>query len=142
MKVKKSPLKGIEYDFSQCVDIAPIASVTAALASGKSKFTGLRRLKIKESDREIATYNIIYNLGGKIRLIDDTFIIEGVKSFKGGVVCGYNDHRIVMSAAIAALKSEKEVVITDVQAINKSYNGFFDDYCGLGGKVNVFDVGR
>ena len=50
---------------------------------------------------------------------------------------GYNDHRIVMSLAAAAFGADGEVIISDMESINKSYPKFFEDYRKIGGKADV-----
>ena len=42
------------------------------------------------------------------------------------VIDSFNDHRIVMSAAVAALGLNRPVLIKTAEAVNKSYPGFFD----------------
>ena len=141
VKAQKSNLLPIKYDFSQCPDIAPVVAATLACVKGRSTLTGLKRLKLKESDRLTATCNMINTMGAVARISgEDTLIIDGNDNIKNGVVCGFNDHRIVMSAATAGVTAD-EIIITDAEAVNKSYGGFFDDYSGLGGNVNVLDVG-
>ena len=46
-----------------------------------------------------------------------------------------NDHRIAMSAAVAAIASRAPVTVTDAGAVSKSYPRFFEDYSRLGGIV-------
>ena len=55
---------------------------------------------------------------------------NGGKAIRGGEVDGANDHRIVMSAAVAALACTGAVTIHGAQAVSKSYPDFFDDYFG------------
>ena len=55
----------------------------------------------------------------------------------GGVADGAGDHRIVMSAAIAATICSGEVVINGAEAVKKSYPTFFEDYKKLGGEIHV-----
>lgn len=47
------------------------------------------------------------------------------------------DHRIAMSAAIASIACENEVVITGAEAVRKSYPAFWEDFKKLGGKVII-----
>ena len=54
---------------------------------------------------------------------------------RGGTVDSVNDHRIAMSAAIAATVCEKSVTVLGAEAVNKSYPDFWKDYESLGGKV-------
>lgn len=118
-------------------DLVPALAVAAAVLPQKTVVTGAARLRIKESDRLAAIADMLAAIGGKTEITEDGLIIESVPSFTGGRVNGVNDHRIVMAAAIAATKSSGPVVITDAQAIEKSYPGFFRDFKALGGIVDV-----
>ena len=64
----------------------------------------------------------------------DGMVIYGGKP-RGAVIDGANDHRIVMSAAVAAAFAEGESVITGTEAVNKSYPEFFEDFRKIGGKA-------
>lgn len=129
---QKSELKGARIDLTDTPDLLPILAVVASYASSKTEFYGAKRLKLKESDRLATVANMINNMGGKADITDDGIIVYP-KALKGGVVDGCNDHRIVMSAAIAATVCEGEVTILGAQAVNKSYPEFFSDFAGLGG---------
>lgn len=139
--VKKGELHGIEIDARNIPDLVPILSVTAALAKGKTVISGAQRLRIKESDRLESTANMINAIGGKAVQTEDGLIIEGVESFAGGTVDGCNDHRIVMSACAAAMRSKGTVEISDPFAINKSFPNFYEAYNSLGGNAHVINVG-
>ena len=49
----------------------------------------------------------------------------------------HNDHRIAMTAAIAAVMSRGPITIERAEAVNKSYPAFFEDYTSLGGIVEI-----
>ena len=74
-------------------------------------------------------------LGADINETEDGMIIVGKELLEGGEVDSYNDHRIAMMAAIAAIVSKKSVIINDASAVNKSYSGFYEDYEKLGGNL-------
>ena len=57
-------------------------------------------------------------------------------TINGGRIDSYNDHRITMAFAIAALCASGEVQIDGHESINKSYPGFFKDYTHAGGKIS------
>lgn len=139
--VRRNKLHGIEINAADIPDLVPALAVTAALAEGTTVISGAERLRIKESDRLESTANMINAIGGKVRQTDDGLIIEGVKEFVGGTVDGCNDHRIVMSACVAAMRAKEAVNITDPLAINKSYPTFYEAYNSLGGNSNVINVG-
>ena len=128
---------GQQIDVSGTPDAVPALAVAAAMHPGVTRITGAARLRIKESDRLRAVSDMLRALGGQVEEQNDGLIIRGGAPLHGGRVEGYNDHRIVMAAAIAASMASGPVEITDAQAINKSYPGFFRDFESLGGNVHV-----
>ena len=121
-----SALHGITFDAKDVPDLVPVLSVAATMAEGTTKITGCERLRFKESDRIEAVRNMITDLGGKVTVENDDIIIEG-SALKGGTTDSLNDHRIAMSAAIAAFSSENPVTVTTAEAVNKSYPTFWDE---------------
>ena len=138
--VEKGELKAITIDASQIPDLVPVLSVCAAFAEGTPKIINAERLRIKECDRLKATAELLNNLGGKVKELSDGLEITGVSSLKGGNINGYNDHRIVMSAAVCAARSDEDITATFAMSINKSYPDFYIDYNSIGGKANVLDL--
>lgn len=138
--VEKGDLKAITIDASQIPDLVPVLSVCAAFSEGTTKIINAERLRIKECDRLKATAELLNNLGGKVKELSDGLEITGVSSLKGGNVNGYNDHRIVMSAAVCAARSDEDITATFAMSINKSYPDFYIDYNSIGGKANVLDL--
>ena len=138
--VEKGELKAITIDASQIPDLVPVLSVCAAFAEGTTRIINAERLRIKECDRLKATAELLNNLGGKVKELSDGLEITGVSSLKGGNVNGDNDHRIVMSAAVCAARSDEDITATFAMSINKSYPDFYIDYNSIGGKANVLDL--
>ena len=134
---KNSTLKGIKADLSQCPDLMPILAVLLSVAKGKSEITGGKRIRLKESDRISVMARNLKALGANIVEKEDGLDIHGVESLRGGPVEGSNDHRIVMAMTVASAISKGPVLITDNEAVNKSYPGFFKDFEKVGGKVDV-----
>lgn len=107
-------------------DLIPILSVVAAANQG-AVFTNIRRLRYKESDRAAAILAMIKSLGGKAEATEDTLIIHGT-GLSGGIVSSHNDHRIAMSAAIAATVCKEPVTILGAECVQKSYPKFWEEY--------------
>ena len=131
---RRAPLHGIEVDVSDIPDLVPILSVAASAASGTTRLYNAARLRLKESDRLQTTAAMIHALGGEIVEFEDELLISGA-ALGGGTVDGANDHRIVMSAAVAALLCENAVTVTDAHSIRKSWPSFFEEYKRIGGNV-------
>lgn len=134
--VSPGKLKGIDIDATDIPDLLPVLSVVAAFAEGETRFYNAQRLKLKESDRLASTTELLTALGGKAQWDGEVFTVYG-GGLVGGRINSWGDHRIVMSAAIAAIGCSENVMITGAEAVNKSYPAFFEDYNMLGGKANV-----
>ena len=131
---------GAVVDAGEIPDIILPLCVCAAKTDGVVTFTNAKRLRLKESDRLFAAKEMINSLGGKAEISDDEIKVFGNGRLTGGVVDGFNDHRVVMSAAIASCICEKDVIIKGAQAVNKSYPNFFEEFEKLGGNIDVFNV--
>ena len=136
--VKSAELQGFDIDASQIPDLVPVLSVVAAFAKGKTRIFNAGRLRIKESDRLSAVATALNALGADVTELSDGLIINGnPDACLNGCVDSFNDHRMVMSCAVAAVCSGSEITIHNAQAVNKSYPSFFEDFISLGGKCNV-----
>jgi len=132
---QKSDLFGTDFNVENIIDAAPVLSVLCAFADGESRISGVERLKLKESDRLSAIIEMITALGGKATTDGHVLNIVG-KRLSSGTVDGKNDHRMVMSAAIAATVCG-DVTVIGAEAVNKSYPDFFKDFKSLGGIVDA-----
>lgn len=122
-------------DCQDVPDLVPVLSVLAAVTPGITRFTNAGRLRIKESDRLTAVAGLLRALGGEAKELPDGLVVTGKARLSGGEVSSANDHRIAMSAAVAALACTKPVILHGAQAVNKSYPAFWTDYERLGGRV-------
>ncbi len=141
LTVRPGTLHAQHIDAGQIPDLVPCLAICAALCEGTTVIDHAERLRIKESDRLTSTAAMIRSLGGKVKELPDGLRIEGIKQFTGGTVDGFRDHRIIMSAAVGALRASGEVTITTPDSVNKSYPSFFDVYHILGGKAHVINLG-
>jgi len=114
-----------DIDISDCPDLGPILFAFAALNCG-GRFTGTRRLKIKESDRAAAMAEELKKFGVKALVSDNEVMIpKSVLASPKEPLYGHNDHRIVMSLGVMCAYTGG--VIDGAQVVNKSYPGFFED---------------
>ena len=122
-------------DISNCPDLGPVLFALSALKNGAT-FVGTNRLKAKESDRGAAMHEELRKLGGGLVFGDNTITVPKQSlSYKGVMLDGHNDHRIVM--AMSVILSEIGGAISGAEAIKKSYPGFFEDIKGLGAEVTL-----
>jgi 3-phosphoshikimate 1-carboxyvinyltransferase len=119
-----------EIDLSQCPDLGPILFAVAAAKNG-ARFTGIHRLRLKESDRITAMAQELSAFGVEVTASENTVVINPKAFHKPDrILRGHNDHRIVMALSILLTLTGGQ--ITDAQAVRKSFPDFFDRLADLG----------
>jgi 3-phosphoshikimate 1-carboxyvinyltransferase len=137
IRVRSSRLRGGRVDpklVSLAIDEFPALFVAAASAEGKTVFSGLEELRVKESDRIAAMATGMRNLGIVVDETADGAVVHGGR-FKGGVVQSCGDHRVAMSLAIAGTVASDAVLVEDVAAVETSFPGFPELMAGLGADI-------
>lgn len=132
ISVSKGQMTGITIDARDIPDLVPALSVVAAAAKGTTEIINAGRLRMKESDRIKSTCAMLKGLGVTVKEGLDSITITGGNAIKGGIIDGYGDHRIVMSAGIASLMSIEGVTVSDAEAAAKSYPDFWSDLEKIG----------
>ena len=124
---------GGEKDMSQCPDIFPPLAIVAGAQGVVTRFTGVRRLRLKESDRIASVADMLRKLGVVTDEEEDVFTVHGRGiPYPGGVeLTTFGDHRIAMSAAVAATVAKGPLFIDNPACAAKSYPGFFDAFAAL-----------
>jgi 3-phosphoshikimate 1-carboxyvinyltransferase len=130
-------LRAFEFDATDCPDLFPPLVALASVCIGVSEIKGVSRLAHKESNRGLTLQTEFAKLGIQIDLDGDIMKIHGGIEINSATVFSQHDHRIAMACGIAALKASGPVLITEAEAINKSYTHFFDHLLQLGGKVEI-----
>ena len=121
-------------DLTDCPDLAPVLFAVAAYLNG-ARFTGTRRLAMKESDRGAAMAEELAKCGVELVMGENEIIVPKVTLYSPKeAISGHNDHRIVM--AMSVLLTRLGGVIKGAQAVAKSYPNFFEDIKQLGIEVN------
>jgi 3-phosphoshikimate 1-carboxyvinyltransferase len=133
-------LKAFQFNATECPDLFPPLVALASYCKGTTVIEGVGRLTHKESNRALTLQEEFGKMGVEIELQDDLMLIKGVKALKGAAVHSHHDHRIAMACAVAALKATGETVISEAQAINKSYPDFYEHIQQLGAIVSKESV--
>ena len=118
-----------EKDFTHCPDIAQTMAVTYCLLGMPFTFTGIQSLRIKETDRVAALIHELRKLGFVLRAEgDERLIWDGTRCTpdEHPVIATYDDHRMAMAFAPAALCHE-ELTIEHPEVVTKSYPNFWED---------------
>lgn len=124
---KIQPKDTLQWDFTNCPDLAQTVAVVLAGLRIPGTFFGLESLKIKETDRVLALQNELVKIGAKLtEVVPETeyaLTLETVPS-ESPQIHTYDDHR--MALAFAPLAMLFPVVIEDPGVVVKSYPNFWD----------------
>ncbi len=127
LMIEYSKLKGVKIKKENVpflIDELPLIAVVATQAQGKTVVSGARELRVKETDRIKAIVSELKKMGADIEEREDGFTVNGPTRLQGAVCESYNDHRIAMSLAVAALLAEGKTVIKNSECIDISFPGF------------------
>jgi len=133
------PLHPFAADLDASPDLAPLLAVLASFARGSSRLTGGAQLVHKESDRRQGTEALVRSLGARIRRSEGGWVVQGPPAARRLRLRGLLDHRLLFSAAVAALALPEPSTLGPGSAASKSYPRFFQDLQTLG--VPVRPVG-
>ena len=107
-----------------------------ALAAAKhgATFTGVERLRLKESDRVAAMQAELLKFGVRTDADAHTLTVYPGLLLPTAPLDGHNDHRVVMSLALLCTVTGGQ--ICGAEAVRKSFPDFFERLKALG--VNIY----
>jgi len=129
-------LKAIDLDCRDVPDMLPILATLGTFAHGESVFRNIAHTRLKESDRAAAMLQV-NSMGGDLELTDDTLRVNGVEGLTGARLSSYNDHRVLMSLAVASSRAHGHSTLTYPHAYRISYPGFLDTMNAIGVPMTV-----
>lgn len=136
LKKEGNGKENVFYDFINQPDLTQTVAVMCAGLGTKAEFTGLKTLKIKETDRITALQNELKKIGsdmplGRIDHGQEYYEINEKVNFKNVPrFATYKDHRMAMAFAPLALIHPIEIESPEV--VSKSYPAFWEDLQSLG----------
>ncbi len=120
-------------DIAECPDLGPILMGIAAASNG-ARFTGTRRLRIKESDRGAVMAEELAKFGIQVDVMENEIMVhKGTLVTPSETLHSHNDHRIAMT--MATLCSVTGGTIDGAESVKKSFPNYYDVIEQLG--INV-----
>lgn len=118
----KSIKENIPVDLTHTPDLLMPLAVLATQTG--ATFTGIRRLRTKETDRIATTAAMLRALGINTTATEDTLIVAP-GTIRPGTVDTFGDHRIAFAAFAAACAATGPIALKNPEAANKSWPGFY-----------------
>jgi 3-phosphoshikimate 1-carboxyvinyltransferase len=117
-------IRPVTADLGDAGESAPVAAVLAALADGPSRLTGIGHLRRHETDRLAALATEIGALGGDVTELDDGLEIRPrALRATGRPFASYDDHRLVMAAAVLGL-AVPGIEVANAATVGKTFPAF------------------
>ena len=118
-------LRGIDMDLNHIPDAAMTAAVMALFADGPSVLRNIASWRVKETDRLAAMATELRKLGADVEEGADYLrIVPPARLVPDVAIDTYDDHRIAMSFALAALGGVP-VRINDPSCVAKTFPDYF-----------------
>ena len=126
LTIRHQPLRGIVIPMEQiplAIDEFPAIFIAASCAEGETVLHGAAELRVKESDRIDAMATGLKSLGIVTETFEDGIRIEGGQ-LQGGKIDSRGDHRIAMAFAVAGLRANAPIEISNCANVATSFPGF------------------
>jgi 3-phosphoshikimate 1-carboxyvinyltransferase len=128
-------IHGVTADLRDVAELAPVLTAAAAVAESPSVFTGLAHTRTHETDRLAALAKEINALGGDITELPDGLQIRP-RPLRAGDSPGpfgtYDDHRMVMAAAVLGL-AVPGLRVAGADTVAKTFPDFMDVWSSMPG---------
>jgi 3-phosphoshikimate 1-carboxyvinyltransferase len=108
------------------IDELPAIAAIAPYSTNGLEIRGAAELRVKESDRIHAVVRNLRAMGAEVEEFPDGMKIPGGQRLHGAVIESFDDHRIAMAFAVAALRAEGETTIKNAESVAVSFPEFFE----------------
>ena len=126
------PLRAIELDCNHIPDAAMTLALMALYADGKTRLTNIASWRVKETDRIFAMATELRRLGAAVVESADSIEVSPPVAWRAAAIHTYDDHRMAMSFALAALNPLAGAVphvpvrILDPRCVGKTFPDYFE----------------
>jgi len=108
------------------IDELPAIAAVAPYSERGLVIRDAEELRVKESDRIAAVIHNLRAMGAEVEEFADGMLIPGGQQLRGAEVESFDDHRIAMAFAVAALRAQGPTTIRGAEAVAVSFPEFFE----------------
>ena len=136
VRIRGRRLKGCEFDMNYTPDALPAMAVAGCLAKGTTKLLNVPQARFKETDRIDVMARELAKMGARVEQLADGLIIHE-SPLTGARVHGHDDHRVVMSLAVAGLAAKGATTIETAEAVDVTFPDFAQLMNSVGASIRT-----
>jgi len=127
---RSSKLTGREIDCNDFIDQFMLLGVVGAAAEGETRLVNAEVARHKECDRIAQMHHALKEMGADVEERDDGLVIRK-STLNGSALDSMNDHRMVMTLAVAGLTATGQTLISNVECVKKTFPDFVAQMQGI-----------
>ena len=131
---RSSQLNGRVIDCNDFIDQFMLLAVVGALSDGETVLTNAEICRHKECDRISEMHSALTKMGADVEERPDGLIVRK-SELHGTSIDSRNDHRMVMTLAVAGMAARGQTLINGVECIKKTFPRFVEQMQGIGGDM-------
>ena len=141
--IKSSNLRGINVPkkwITSSIDDLVVIWIACAFAKGKSNFTGISELRLKESDRIKAMSEVLRKLKVKTNVKKNSLMIFGnpnIKIKNPIQISSDLDHRVAMASFVVGQIIGAKILIKGFETVSSSFPNFLKLQKKIGAKYEI-----
>ena len=136
VRITGGTLSGGTLDLNSIPDALPALAVVGTACAEPLRLTNVPQAREKETDRIAVMAHELAVLGARVEELPDGLVVYP-SVLSGGRVSSHGDHRVAMALAVAALRADSPVTISDAEVAGVTYPGYFDALRDCGADVVV-----
>ncbi len=133
--VRRSKLRALRADLTDCIDLLPTAAVLAAAADGVSELSGIERARLKESNRVATMKEGLERMGIRVAEEKNRLTVTGAP-LQSATIDSHGDHRIAMAFSLLGTMAGG-TAINGAECVAKTYPEFWETLKSIGGEVKL-----
>ncbi len=137
VRIRRSPLKGVDIDMNRTPDALPAMAVVGAFAEGTTRLLNVQQARKKETDRIAVMAKELAKMGVQTEELQDGLVIHHCPRLKSAVLNGHEDHRIVMALSLALMSIEEGGAVDTAEAINVTFPEYVNLMQRLGARMKL-----
>ncbi len=120
-------LKGpLCLDLTQTPDLFPPLVLLALFSKGEHRFSGVHRLRGKESDRAYVMANELAKAGAALSVEEDELVVLGMPNWRDALLDSHGDHRMAMLFGLINSLVDPTITTENPECVAKSFPHFWE----------------